>query len=339
VCHPVHGFRTQRPADRIGERRQQGGLRESHPARSFPGQREGEQLMSGSRWRAFKGVGIAHEDGRERPYVLKVVQEARLQAHYATQWLARAARAYAVPRPDDHHTNLGWDDSISGLTTHALAQDLVLGLGLRALRLVIWEGPGRAAGPAIDLQGLRDADIRQWLGGQLSAKGLDAAALDAPSPYEMPAHPIGGGAPYGGARAPGLGAALAELAAWLGNANLALGETRQHIVARGIAAPPVRLWPHHFDLDSLVSRGSGVGAYTVGLGFSAGDAYYEQPYFYLSRYPPPDVAALPALPPVGHWHTHHFTAAVAVADRILAASDPQAATEGFLRAATEILVV
>jgi hypothetical protein len=285
--------------------------------------------MSGSQsqWRPFKGVDLS------------AVQEARLQAHYAAQWLARAARAYAMPRPDDQHTNLGWDDSLEGLTTHALAQGIVLGLSVSALRLVMWEGPGRAIGPAIDLQDRRDADIRQWLGGHLSAKGLDAAALDAPSPYELPAHPIGDGAPYGGARAPGLGAALAELAAWYGNANLALEETRQHIVARGIAAPRVRLWPHHFDLDSLISRGSGAGAYTVGIGFSPGDEFYAQPYFYISRHPPPEVAALPALPPVGHWHTHHFTAAVAAADGILATPDPQAATEGFLRSATGILVL
>jgi len=35
-----------------------------------------------------------------------ILREARLQAHYALQWLARAARAYVAPRPDDGHTNL-----------------------------------------------------------------------------------------------------------------------------------------------------------------------------------------------------------------------------------------
>jgi hypothetical protein len=266
------------------------------------------------------------------------LREARLQAHYAVQWLARAARAHAMPRPDDHHTNLGWDDSISGLTTHPLAQGLALGLNVAALRLVLCEGATTVGAAVIDLQGLRDADIRQCLGGHLSAKGLDAAALDAPSSYEMPAHPLGRGAPYGGARAPGLAPALAELAAWLANAHLALEETRQRIAARGIAAPPVRCWPHHFDLDSLIKRGSGASAHTVGVGFSPGDDFYDQPYFYVSRHPPPDVAALPALPPAGHWHTHHFTAAVAIADRILATPDPQAGTAAFLHAATDILL-
>jgi hypothetical protein len=278
--------------------------------------------MNGSQWRPFKGV-----DGG-------ALSEARRQAHYATQWLARAARAYAQPLPDDRHTNLGWDDGISGLTTHPLPQGIVLGLNISALRLGLREGPGRAGDPAIDLQGLRDADVRQWLGGHLSARGLDAAALDAPLPYRIHAHAIASGAPYG---AVGLGAALAELVTWYANAHRVLEERRARIIDRGIEAPPVRCWPHHFDLDSLLALGSGTGAHTVGVGFCPGDEYYRQPYFYVTRHPPPDVAALPPLPPIGHWHSHHFTAAVALADRILAAQDQAAETAAFLDAAIAIL--
>jgi len=36
---------------------------------------------------------------------------ARLQAHYAAQWLSRAARAYVPAEPHDRHTSLGWDDA------------------------------------------------------------------------------------------------------------------------------------------------------------------------------------------------------------------------------------
>ena len=265
----------------------------------------------------------------------RAMGEARLQAHYAAQWLARTARAYVTARPDDHHTNLGWDDAIGGLTTHALPDGTVLGLNIADLTLILWDGARAAGSPTLGLEGRGDPEIRQWLGGQLSQKGLDAGALDAPSPYQMAEHPIGRGASYEAAR---LAPALSELVAWLANAHGVLGETRQRIVGRGIDAPPVRCWPHHFDLDSLIALGSGAGAHTVGLGFCPGDDYYDQPYFYFSRYPAPDVAGLPALPPVGHWHTHHFTAAVAVADRIVAAVDPQAATETFARAATDILV-
>jgi hypothetical protein len=287
------------------------------------GGRTVDGLEGGSPWHEVKGIDWS------------ALHEARLQAHYAVQWLARAARAYVTPRPDDHHTNLGWDDAIAGLTTQALPQGTVLGLKLSDLTLMLWAGRGQAGSPAISLPGRRDAEIRQWLGSQLGARSLDPDALDTPSPYQLPEHPIGRGAPYGAA---GLAPALTELAAWYANADRALGGTRQRLVARGIDAPPVRCWPHHFDLDSLVSLGAGAGARTVGLGFAPGDEYYDQPYFYVSSYPSPDVASLPALPPVGHWHSHHFTAAVALAERILQADDRQAATGAFLRAATDILI-
>jgi hypothetical protein len=298
---------------------------QAYPFRSNLCSQKGGRPVSGSRWHTITGVDRS------------ALSEARLQAHYATQWLAKTARACVMTRPDDHHTNLGWDDALGGLITHPLPQGSVLGLRISDLTLLLWDGSRLAGAPSIGLEGRNDSDIRQWLGRQLSQKGLDAHALDAPSPYRMPEHAIGHGAPYGLAQSRAKPApALAELAAWFANASLVLGETRQRIVGRGIDAPPVRCWPHHFDLDSLIALPAGAG--TVGLGFCPGDDYYDQPYFYVSRHPAPDVAALAPLPPVGHWHTHHFTAAVAVADRIVAGGDPQAATEAFLRAATDILI-
>ena len=63
------------------------------------------------------------------------LREARMQAHYAAQWLARAARAYIPPLPDDRHTNLGWDDSFGGFTTHPFTGDKQLGLRIPDLTL------------------------------------------------------------------------------------------------------------------------------------------------------------------------------------------------------------
>jgi len=275
-------------------------------------------------WRSLAGV----DPGRLRA--------ARLAAHFAAQWLARIARGCVPPRANDFHTNLGWNDAERALATHAWPGGGRAGLKIADLTLVIWDrGHGMAPPALLRLDGRREADVREWLGGRLRQLGLDPDALDAPAPYQMPAHPLAEGVPYA---AEGLAAALDELAAWFGNGDLVLNEVRQRIKARGLEAPPVRCWPHHFDLDSLISLGSGAAARTVGLGFSPGDEYYDQPYFYVSCHPPPDVATLPSLPPAGHWHSHHFTAAIAPADRILEAGDQQAAAETFLRAATDILI-
>jgi len=259
--------------------------------------------------------------------------EARLRAHHAAQWLARAARAYIAPRPGDAHTNLGWDGALGGLRTHRLPDGTRIGLRFSWLALTLISGESASLQMALD--GHTDADVRAWLGDALSARGFDARALDTPSPYEMPAHKVARGASYAGAQ---LTDALTELAAWYANASFVLGRVRDQLVARGFNAPGVRCWPHHFDLDSLIHfpGKDAEDVRTMGVGFSPGDEYYNEPYFYVGIHPMPDV--LPALPAVGHWHTDEFTAAIATASRITTMKDQEHEVEDVLRAAIEIAI-
>jgi len=129
-----------------------------------------------------------------------------------------------------------------------------------------------------------------------------------------------------------------ELAAWFANAAVSLEATRNAMCGRGHAPSPVRTWPHHFDMASLtlLETGDAEHARSVNAGFSPGDEHYQEPYFYVSPYPYPDPAKLPALPAVGHWHVHGFTAAIAPASRILASADRQASAEAFLDAALDM---
>jgi hypothetical protein len=253
---------------------------------------------------------------------------ARAQAHVAAQWLARAAFAYIPPQPDDRHSNLGWDDGFGGLVTHALPDCGRLGLKVADLTLAVLDGAG--ADPVLALDGCRDAQVRAWLGRQMAARGFDPNALDAPPRYEMPM--LASGATYAVAD---LLESLRMLAAWESNAAAALGAQRADVVARKLDAPPVRCWPHHFDFDTLVTLAPGR---TTGVGFSPGDHFYEEPYFSVSLYPGPDAATLPPLPPIGHWHTNQFTAAVATAGRIVEAKDQKREVEAFLHEAVNIAV-
>lgn len=275
--------------------------------------------MATSNWRPLRGI----EPRR--------LSAARLQAHYAVQWLARAARAYVPARSDDSHTNLGWDDALDGFATHPLKNDIRLGLSIARLELVMLGGP---SAPAFGLTGQTDAAARRWLGERLAANGLDAGRLDAPAPYQMPEHAIAAGAAYDAAAGAD---ALSELAAWFANASHTLDGIRTTMSGRGFAASPARCWPHHFDIATLaLLDASGADhARSVNAGLSPGDAYYDEPYFYVSPYPYPDAAKLPPLPRLGHWHTQGFTAAIAPASRILTARDRMAETEALLRAAIE----
>jgi hypothetical protein len=280
-------------------------------------------MSSTSQWRPLGRVDFAP------------LRVARMQAYYAVQWLARAARAYIPPRPDDGHTNLGWDDGFDGFTTHRFSQGTALGLRIPDLTLALF-ADGRIT-QSFTLHGHSEAEARTCLGGQMQVLGLPPTALDAPLPYGLPQHPLAQGACYD---ATSLAEPLRELAAWYANGSSALSSVMQRLVAHGWPAPEVRCWPHHFDLDCLTPIGnSGTGTpSTMGAGFSPGDQYYDEPYFYISAHPRPDASTLPCLPELGHWHTQDFLAAVAPASRILALKDRQAETEAFLRAAADGIV-
>jgi hypothetical protein len=263
--------------------------------------------MSEPLWRPVKGVDF------------RKLHDARLQAHYAAQWLARFARAYLPPRPDDGHTNLGWDEAFSGLMTHPLSDGTRLGLNVAALSVAVL---GKTT-QTLSLDGCADAEVRAWLGRELAAKGLDARWLDAPSPYDMPAHVLALGARYS---IDELVEPFRVLSTWYADASGLLGRLRDKLAARKLKAPPVRCWPHHFDLDSPVafSRKSGMA-----LGFSPGDDYCDEPYFYVTIYPEPVIPLLPLLPPQGHWHSYEFVAALAPAHKIVVAADQGAYVEAF----------
>ena len=261
--------------------------------------------MTGSAWQR-----VSVSDYRK-------LRDARLLAHYGTQWLARAARAYIAAQTGDAHTNLGWDDDFRGLVTQALADGARLGLRIPDLTLCVLDGP------SLPLDGRADPEVGAWLKRALTSRGLDAGKLDAPSPYQMPRNVVELGARYSTEE---LTDQLAALAVWFANGHAMLNSVRQGLLARKLKAPPVRCWPHHFDMDSLVHLR---GERAVGAGFCPGDEFCDEPYFYISIYPEPYIPALPLLPPVGHWHSYKFIAALAPAHKIVAALDQRRDIAGF----------
>jgi hypothetical protein len=128
---------------------------------------------------------------------------------------------------------------------------------------------------------------------------------------------------------------LAALSRWFGAAADVLEAVRDKYGSIKPGPGPARCWPHHFDIAVLVELGEGVGAAarSIGVGFSPGDEYYEEPYFYVSPYPAPRNPALPALPPGGHWHTKDFLGAVATAREFVALPDPCGAVTAVIDAA------
>jgi hypothetical protein len=244
------------------------------------------------------------------------LRDARLLAHHAVQWIARAARAYVPARAHDVHTQLAWDAEFQGLVGEPLPDGTRLGLRIPDLTLCVMDGA------SLPLDGRAEPEIAAWLSDTLDSRGFDTDKLAAP-PYDMPHNVVALGARY---CIEELMPELAAQALWFGNAHGLLSDVRASLVKRGLKAPEVRCWPHHFDMDSLVHLG---GNRAVSAGFCPGDEFCDEPYFYISIYPEPYIPSLPLLPPVGHWHSYKFIAALAPAHKIVASLDQQRDLMGF----------
>ncbi len=104
----------------------------------------------------------------------------------------------------------------------------------------------------------------------------------------------------------------------------------------------MRVWPHHFDVGSVLPLGAqqGEDAPSIGIGLSPGDEGIAEPYFYSTLWPAPDTESLPPLPAGGRWNRDGWTGAVLTGSAITAAGDGavQAAEAGaFLTSAVEVL--
>ncbi len=261
--------------------------------------------------------------------------EGRLQAHYALQWLARVARAYIPPQPDDSHTSLRWDHALGAFVTRPLRDHSRLSLRLDDLTLTLHSGRGAEHVQFLALTRYTDAEVGRWLAEHLVSHGYDSTTLEATSPYEMPDHTIAKGAAYDPTKAAN---ALAQLSACFANAETLLARMEKQMIEHKLATSSVCCWPHHFDLATLTTlptQDPDTNGF-VGSGLSPGDEYYAAPYFYVSVYPEPEPSALPALPSPGHWHTHEFTAAILPVHKIWTAKDQPAETADFLQRAVDL---
>ena len=251
---------------------------------------------------------------------------ARLQAHYAAQWLARAARAYVKAQPDDRHTSLGWDDAFGGLTTHPLPDGSRLGLRIADLTLAFLDVHPHA----LPLDGRAEAEVRTWLGGHLAARNLAAGKLDDPLPYAMPDHVLARGARYS---LDELGDALKVLAAWYANAHAALAGVQKHLAAQAAegAAGALLAAPFRHGLLRCAAGAGAAWGSAIAPATSSATSRISTPRCGRNRRFP----ALPLLPAMAHWHTYKFLAAMAPAHKIYAALDQGAYVRQFLDVSVE----
>jgi len=255
------------------------------------------------------------------------LSQARLQLHWATQLVSASGTSLLPPEADYGHTNLGWDRELGVLAgRHVGADALQAALVFEGLELVVVDG-GRERS-SMRLAGHTLTQALAWLGEELAG---DPAALALPV-HEMPSAAVGEGGVFSDA---GTGARV-ELADWFANAFASTEEA----VADEPAASPVRCWPHHFDVASLItldSTASPEEARSIGVGFSPGDGSYDQPYFYVTPWPYPNTDDLPPLAGGARWHTEGWTGAVLTGEQLI--SVPPAEQQPTVRRALDRAVV
>src|SRR5262249_12870882 len=152
--------------------------------------------------------------------------------------------------PDDGHTSLIWTESLGGVVTQPMTDGSRLGLNIPGLTLVLLDSRSGVPAQPFPLNRQSDGKAREWIGQKLAARGIDPKALDSPSPYELPLHSIAKGVAYD---AEGNADGLTKLCCWFANAAISLAPLRQRMGERKLTASPVRCWPHHFDLATLIS--------------------------------------------------------------------------------------
>jgi hypothetical protein len=269
---------------------------------------------SGSQWKAL---------GEVLPRELAAPRET---LHWAAQIVAAAGSSWLERSADDHHTSFTWFDAPAAFAGEPLAGAARALLLVEEFAVSIARGDGSRT-DTFPLDGHTFSEGLSWLAAALGRLHREPERPLVPPKYEMTPHPVGEGQAF--ARpAP---AALRELAHWYGNAAQLLRP-----VAAMPGASPVRAWPHHFDIATLISLDEGRSEHprSIGVGLSPGDGSYAEPYFYVTPWPYPKGKQTVALP-FGHWHKAGWFGAVLTATELLGiATDRQlVSAEEFLRAA------
>lgn len=238
---------------------------------------------------------------------------ARIELHYAAQSVSGVGRTFVPTRADDSHTSLQWMYRRGALSSQCVEGTRSVTAELQLSRLALQVFADDQFVDELLLEELTAGAADRWIADAVvRCAGRSGARRLTPIHYDLPPRRLSQEGPF----RVDLSADYSELSRWFNNAAIVLDAVRE----REPRSSPIRCWPHHFDIATLIDLGEGR---SVGVGLSPGDASYEQPYFYVGPYPYPSLKALLKFAGPGHWHTHGFVAAVLTGQQILAAAEAE----------------
>lgn len=230
--------------------------------------------------------------------------DARLQAHWAVQLIDMVGRARVPEQEDWGHLAMTWLDPLELLAGGFTQGGVRVALRIRDLCLAVLDADDRIEW-SLCLDGKTLAEAKEWLQGVLAEEGEAAPAWE-PFRQDLPAHPVVRGEPFHLDEK----AHFQELSLWYGNC----ARIFQVVAENTQGAGPLRCWPHHFDLATLITLDADEPdpdkARSINVGLSPGDESCDEPYLYVTPWPAPPTSESEPLAGGGHWHTEGYTAAV-----------------------------
>lgn len=259
-------------------------------------------------------------------FILDLLQlaEARIQLHYAIQPLAAISNALA----DSGNKGLFWDDQLGFITREINSiKSYRLALDPIALTLNFLTDRDQVIS-AFALNNCSLTEAYVWMKAIVNGLGGEGDLITPISypPNDFPDSDLARGKTF----------QLKHLTSDLTEYYAIADQLLQDIVQKESMASNVRIWPHHFDIATLISIPDEINGQekSVGVGLSPGDDGYNEPYWYVTPYPyPEDRSNLPTLYGDGFWHTEHWVGAVLTASQF---GEPKASIEqvnAFLKSA------
>ena len=254
------------------------------------------------------------------------LKETRLELHYAIQFMAAVGNFLTEPRPDYSHASLNWNSELNLFVSGFVPTEKPFQVALEPISLtsLVLDRHGNKLGELSLLQKTLDEGMN-WLKQTIQALGADIAKLSFVNyPDDFPDSPFARGASF----QDGDRSQRQELTAYFANTSLIL----QALVENTEGASPVHIWPHHFDIATLISLPytQKDEAVSIGVGMSPGDGTYEEPYWYVTPWPYPNTVNLPKLPSGSIWHTENWVGAILTASQLNQGEEQQSQVKSFM---------
>lgn len=238
---------------------------------------------------------------------MEALTENRIQLHYAIQFLAATGAALAEPQPGYSHTSLRWNAVQQLFVSAPITARQPFYVALDPVNLILFvldQGGITIAQFPLDQRTLTEG--LNWLKSEIAKCGANAEAVTFLSypPDDFPNHAIAQGAPFNIR-------GIEERKLLTGYYHETYG-LLEAIATQTPGASPIYIWPHHFDMATLITLPEQQGSEprSIGIGLSPGDSSYAEPYWYVSPYPYPPRSGLSALAGGGFWHINHWVGAV-----------------------------